>query len=91
MQGPFNNRLRLRETGTSKCALSQIRPRLSQDAEAYRVPNLPKSIDRGVFKTPDDTIWCQPRGMAEDRATDSRDSRYHDVAGRDEKKNLFRQ
>ena len=88
MQGPFNNRLRLRETGTSKCALSQIRPRLSQDAEAYRVPNLPKSIDRGVFKTPDDTIWCQPRGMAEDRATDSR---YHDVAGRDEKKNLFRQ
>ena len=52
------------------------------------MPNLPKSIDRGVFKTPDDTIWCQPRGMAEDRATDSR---YHNVAGRDEKKNLFRQ
>ena len=30
-------------------------------------------------------------GMAENRATDSRDSRYHDVAGRDEKKILFRQ
>ena len=42
----------------------------------------------GTSKTPDDAIWCQPRGMAEDRATDSR---YHDVAGRDEKKNLFRQ
>ena len=72
----------------SKCVLSKIPPRPSQDAEAYRVPNLPKSIDRGTFKTPDDTIWCQPRGMAEDRVTDSR---YHDVAGRDEKKNLFRQ
>ena len=72
----------------SKCALSKIPPRPSQDAEACRVPNLPKSIDRGVFKTPDDTIWCQPRGMAEDRATDSR---YHDVAnaGMDEKKDLL--
>ena len=68
--------------------LSKNTPRPSQDAEAYRVPNLPKSIDRGMCKTPDATIWCQPRGMAEDRATDSR---YHDVAGRDEKKNLFRQ
>ena len=54
----------------------------------HKVPNLPKSIDRGVFKPPDNTIWCQPWGMAEDRAADSR---YHDVAGRDEKKNLFRQ
>ena len=71
--------------------LSQVRPRLRQDAEAPRVPNLPKNIDRGVSKTPDDVIWCQPLRMAENRATDSRDSRYHDVAGRDEKKNLFRQ
>ena len=55
------------------------------------MPNLPKSVDRGGSKTPDDAIWCQPRGMAENRATDSRDSRYHDVAGRDEKKILFRQ
>ena len=72
----------------SKCVLSKIPLRPSQDAEAYRVPNLPKSIDRGVFKTPDDTIWCQPWGMAEDRATDSR---YHDVAdaGMDEKKDLL--
>ena len=30
-------------------------------------------------------------GMVENYATDSRDSRYHDVAGRDEKKILFRQ
>ena len=54
------------------------------------VPNLPKSIDRGRFLTPGYTIWCQPWGMAEDRATDSR---YHDVAdtGMDEKKDLFRQ
>ena len=54
----------------------------------HRVPNLPKSIDRGAFDPPDDTIWCQPWGMAEDCATDSR---YHDVAGMDEKKDLFRQ
>ena len=30
-------------------------------------------------------------GMVENYATDSHDSRYHDVAGRDEKKILFRQ
>ena len=52
------------------------------------MPNLPKSIDRGGSKTPDDAIWSQPRGMVENYATDSR---YHDVAGRDEKKILFRQ
>ena len=69
----------------------KTRPRHSQDSEACKVPNLPKSVDRGGSKTPDDAIWCQPRGMAENRATDSRDSRYHDVAGRDEKKILFRQ
>ena len=51
---------------------------------------MPKSIDRGGSKTPDDAIWRQPRGMVKNHATDSRDSRYHDVAGRDEKI-LFRQ
>ena len=55
------------------------------------MPNLPKSIDRGGSKAPDNAIWSQPRGMVENYATDSRDSRYHDVAGRDEKKILFRQ
>ena len=73
------------------CVRSKIRPRLSQDAEGYRVPNLPKSIARGGSETPDDAIWSQPWGMVENYATDSRDSRYHDVAGRDEKKILFRQ
>ena len=28
----------------------------SQDAVTYMVPNLPKSIDRGAFNPPDDTI-----------------------------------
>ena len=51
---------------------------------------MPKSIDRGVFKPPDDTIWCQPWGMAENRATDRR---YHDVddAGMDETRDLLSQ
>ena len=41
----------------------------------------------GAFP-PDYTTWCQLRGMAEDRTTDSR---YHDVAnaGMDEKKDLL--
>ena len=48
-----------------------------------------RRVSIGACSTPpDDTIWCQPWGMAEDRATDSR---YHDVAGMDEKKDLFRQ
>ena len=55
------------------------------------MPNLPKSIDRGGSKTPTMLYGASHDGMAENRATDSRDSRYHDVAGRDEKKILFRQ
>ena len=55
---------------------------------------MPKSVDRGGSKTPAMLYGDQPLGMAKNRAPDSRDnrdSRYHDVAGRDEKKNLFRQ
>ena len=55
------------------------------------MPNLPKSVDRGGSKTPAMLYGDQPLGMAKNRATDSRDSRYHDVTGRDEKKILFRQ
>ena len=59
------------------------------DAVAGIVPSLPKSIDRGVLP-PDYTIWCQPWGMAENRATDRR---YHDVddAGMDETRDLLSQ
>ena len=60
-----------------------------KDAVTGIVPNLPKSIDRGVLP-PDYTIWCQPWGMAENRATDRR---YHDVndAGMDETRDLLSQ
>ena len=58
------------------------------------MPNLPKSVDRGGSETPTMLYGDQPLGMAKNRASDSRDSRdsrYHDVTGRDEKKILFRQ
>ena len=69
----------------------KTRPRHSQDSEACKVPNLPKSVDRGGSETPTMLYGDQPLGMAKNRASDSRDNRYHDVTGRDEKKILFRQ
>ena len=85
---PLTIRLRETKQGKDTCAYSEditwkapirFHQNCTQLAEDYR---------SGALFPPDYTIWCQPWGMAEDRATDSR---YHDVAGMDEKKDLFRQ
>ena len=69
----------------SKYALGLARmPRRTECPTCQRV-----SI--GACSRPPTILYGGSGGMAENRATDSRDSRYHDVAGRDEKKNLFRQ
>ena len=73
------------------CVKSKYALGLARTPRGTECPTCRRASIGGGSKTPDDAIWCQPRGMAENRATDSRDSRYHDVAGRDEKKILFRQ
>ena len=69
----------------SKYALGSARTPRGTECPTCRRASL------GAGPRPPTMLYGGSGGMAENRATDSRDSRYHDVAGRDEKKNLFRQ
>ena len=89
VHSPFNDWTKRETTGKDTCAYSGNTTQTAQRCCYQNCAQLAEEY-RSVRFTPDYTIWCQPWGMAENRATDRC---YHDVddAGMDETRDLLSQ